>query len=223
MIVSDSAPVGVLGGTFDPIHFGHLRLAEEAREALGLAQVRFIPAGDPPHRERPAVAPEQRLHMVRQAVAGNPDFIADDIEIRSGNKSYTVMTLERLRAHYGENRPLVLILGADAFAGIPQWYQWGHLLDLAHIAVAGRPGFAWHAESMPSSLSEELHDICRKCLSNDMAELAHSPAGHIFTFEMTPLAVSASLIRTLLQAGRSIRYLLPASVLDYIETNRLYR
>ena len=108
-------PLGLLGGTFDPIHLAHLRLAEEAREALGLERVRLIPAGDPPHRDTPQSAAEHRLAMAQRAIAGNPALEVDDGEIRARQKSYTVLTLERLRAEFGAQRPLVLLLGADAF------------------------------------------------------------------------------------------------------------
>lgn len=221
--MTDSDPVGVLGGTFDPIHLAHLRLAEEARQALGLEEIRLIPAGDPPHRPPPAVAAEQRLRMVELAVDDNRFFTVDQSEIVAADKSYTVVTLERLRAHYGKRRPLVLILGADAFLGIPEWHDWQRLLELAHIAVANRPGFDLGAQCMSSSFAADLDIICRRHLNPDKAELASSPGGHIFTFEMTPLAISASLIRNLLRTGRSIRYLVPVAVLDYIEQNHLYR
>src|SRR5574337_1565987 len=118
--VSDGRPVGLLGGTFDPIHLGHLRLAEEAREALGLGELRLIPAGQPPHRDAPATAAEDRLAMARLAAEDNPGLVVDDGEVRAQQKSYTVLTLERLRAGLGPTRPLVLILGADAFEGLPR-------------------------------------------------------------------------------------------------------
>lgn len=146
---STAAPLGVLGGTFDPIHTGHLRLAEEAREALGLGGVRLIPAGQPPHRGEPGSTAEDRLAMARLAAAGNPGFMVDDGEVRAQQKSYTVLTLERLRAEIGPRRPLVLILGADAFAGLPTWHRWTDLFALAHLAVANRPGYAPTADAGP--------------------------------------------------------------------------
>lgn len=218
----ESGPVGVLGGTFDPIHLGHLRLAEEARESLGLAQLRLIPSGQPPHRQAPATDAEDRLAMVRLATAGNPGLVVDDGEVRAAQKSYTVPTLERLRAELGPTRPLVLILGADAFEGLPAWHRWNDLFDLAHLAVANRPGFAPHGRRWPGTLSPALDAACQGRLGNDPVLLAAAPAGRVVAFDMTPLAISASLIRGLLKAGHSARYLLPESVLNYIQARHLY-
>jgi nicotinate-nucleotide adenylyltransferase len=218
-----SGPLGLLGGTFDPIHLGHLRLAEEAREALRLARVRLIPAGQPPHRGEPGSTADDRLAMARLAAAGNPGFEIDDGEVRSERKSYTVLTLERLRAELGPQRPLVLILGADAFEGLPAWHRWQEIFGLAHIAVANRPGYSPHARRWPATLSPALAAACQDRHAADPAELRHTPAGRVLPFDMTPLAISASLIRDLIGHGHSTRYLLPDSVLDYIETHGLYR
>ncbi|AKU10389.1 nicotinate (nicotinamide) nucleotide adenylyltransferase [Azoarcus sp. CIB] len=219
----DAGALGVLGGTFDPIHFGHLRLAEEAREALGLAQVALIPAGQPPHRDVPQSPATDRLAMVRLASAGNPGLAVDDGEVFAPSKSYTVLTLERLRALHGAQRPLVLILGADAFNGLPGWYRWQELFGLAHIAVANRPGFAPHGRRWPGTLSPELDAACAGRIDTDPAVLHRTPAGRVVPFDMTPLAISASLIRDLIHGGHSARYLLPDSVLDYIGLHHLYR
>lgn len=221
--IADGRPVGILGGTFDPIHLGHLRLAEEARETLGLGELRLIPSGQPPHRDAPATPAEDRLAMARLAAQGNPGLVVDDGEVRARQKSYTVPTLERLRAELGPGRPLVLILGADAFEGLPSWHRWQSLFDLAHIAVANRPGFAPHGRRWPGTLSPALEEACRGRLGKEPDVLAASPAGRVVAFDMTPLAISASLIRDLLKNGHSARYLLPESVLNYIQAHRLYR
>ncbi len=223
MGATESGPLGILGGTFDPIHFGHLRLAEEARGALGLARVRLIPAGQPPHREPPRCSGEDRLAMARLAVAGNPGLEVDDGEVRSTERSYTLHTLQRLRTELGPARPLVLILGADAFQGLPTWHRWEALFDLAHIAVANRPGSAPHARRWPGILSPALEAACRGRMANSPAALAAAAAGRVMPFDMTPLAISASLVRDLLSGGASARYLLPDSVLDYIGLHHLYR
>lgn len=215
---AESRPLGVLGGTFDPVHFGHLRLAEEAREALDLAQVLWIPAGRPPHRNPPRAAAADRLEMVRLAISGNPHFAIDDAEAGAGAPSYTVPTLERLRALHG-GRPLVLVLGSDAFLGLPSWHRWRELFGLAHIAVATRPGFELAAEEMSTDLAEEFAPR----LGNDPAVLKNAAAGRIAPFAMTPLAISASLIRARIAAGLSVRYLLPDPVRGYIEPHHLYR
>lgn len=232
------APLGLLGGTFDPIHLGHLRLAEEAREALALQRVRLIPAGRPPHRDAPGSTAADRLAMARLAAAGNPGFEIDDSEVRAAHKSYTVLTLERLRAELGPQRPLVLILGADAFDGLPDWHRWQELFALTHVAVANRPGYAPHARSGPATLtpatptparlspamsSPELIAACHDRHTTDPADLRTTPAGRVIAFDMTPLAISATLIRGLIGDGRSARYLLPDSVLDYIAAHPLYQ
>ncbi|HZX30699.1 MAG TPA: nicotinate-nucleotide adenylyltransferase [Rhodocyclaceae bacterium] len=210
--------LGIFGGTFDPIHFGHLRLAEEARDHLGLEAVLWIPAGQPPHRGVPRVTARQRMDMVQLAIGDNPAFQLDPAEVEADRPSYTVPTLERLRAEYGRERSLLLLVGADAFAGLPTWHRWRDLFDLANIGVAHRPGFPVEASSLPTELAEQF-EVRRV----DRGGLAGRPAGGISTFPMTPLAIAATQIRQLLAEGRSPRYLLPAAVLDYIETNRLYR
>lgn len=211
--------LGVFGGTFDPIHFGHLRLAQEAIEHLGLQAVRWIPAGQPPHRAAPRVTASHRLDMVRLATAGNPAFSVDAAEVEAAQPSYTVLTLERLRRELGPDQPLVLLVGADAFAGLPTWHRWTELFDLAHLAVSHRPGFPVAAVSLPGELAERYatHRV------PDADGLKARPAGGIVTFAMTQLAISATQIRQLLANGRSPRYLLPASVLDYIDLHQLYR
>jgi nicotinate-nucleotide adenylyltransferase len=215
--------LGLLGGTFDPIHFGHLRLAEEAREALALDRVRLIPAGQPPHRGEPRSTADDRLAMARLAIAGNPGLEVDAGEVQAAQKSYTVPTLERLRRELGTQRPLVLILGADAFQGLPSWHRWQELFALAHIAVANRPGYAPHGRRWPAVLSPELDAACRDRQTRNPAALRSAAAGLIIPFDMTPLAISASLIRDLARDGHSLRYLLPAPVLDYIQRHGLYR
>ena len=219
--MSERLPLGVFGGTFDPVHVGHLRLAEEACELLGLARVRWIPAGQPRHRETPRVAPAHRLRMVELAIAGNPRFELDAAEAESGEASYTVPTLERLRIESGAAQPLVLILGADAYAGLPTWHRWREIFSLAHVAVTHRPGFPVDPAALPEALRRE--HLARIAAGDDAAALAAAPAGRILGFAMTPLAVSATQVRALLAAGRSARYLLPPAVIDYIDLHHLYR
>lgn len=216
----DHLPLGVFGGTFDPVHFGHLRLAEEACDSLQLAGVRWIPAGRPALRGTPRVTALQRLAMVRLATATNQRFAVDGEECMAGEASYTVPTLERLRRpdDCGAQRPLVLLLGADAFARLPEWHRWQSLFALAHLAVAHRPGFPIDEGSLPPALSAH----CRGRRRVSTAELAHAPAGGVITFAMTPLAISATQVRALLTRGDSVRYLLPDEVIAYIRAQRLY-
>lgn len=212
------APLGLFGGTFDPVHFGHLRLAQEAAEHLGLARILWIPAGQPPHRGTPQVTSAQRLEMVRLATAGNPLFAVDPAEVHSEAPSYTVHTLERLRTVHGERQPLVLLLGADAFAALHAWHRWQDILTLAHLAIAHRPGFPVESGNLPGVLAQAF----RQRRLDNPARLADTPAGGLVTFAMTQLAVSATQIRKLLNNRSTPRYLLPDSVLDYIFTHNLY-
>jgi nicotinate-nucleotide adenylyltransferase len=213
------APLGLFGGTFDPVHYGHLRLAEESIAHLGLGGVRWIPAGQPPHRGIPQVTAEQRLEMVRRSTAGNPHFSVDPAEVLADAPSYTVHTLTRLRAELGPTQPLVLLVGADAFAGLSSWHRWQDLLDLTHIAVSHRPGFPIEPHSLPEPLAAAF--LARRL--DDVSGLRAAPGGRIVTFAMTQLAISATQIRKLLANGLSARYLLPDGVLDYIQTHSLYR
>jgi len=211
----NDGPLGIVGGTFDPVHFGHLRLAEEALDLLDLESVLWLPSGNPPQRQAVAAA-AQRLAMLRLAVTGQPRFEIDEAEISATSPSYTVPALERLRRRVGARRPLVLVLGADAFAGLASWHRWRDLFGLAHIAVATRPGAAV-AEADPA-LAEELG----RRRAESPAALRQHPAGAIVGFAMTPLAISATALRDRLGAGGSARYLLPDTVLDYIQRHRLY-
>ena len=201
------APIGVLGGTFDPIHFGHLRLAQEAAGALRLAAVRFVPSGTPPHRGAPAVSAERRLEMVRLAIEPNPAFVLDDRELRRAGPGYTVDTLAELRRELGDAAALCLLVGADAFLDLATWSRWHELFNLAHIVVAHRPGYpvdTWQ-NHMPQPLAVHL-----------------APAGGIVVVPIAALDISSTRIRQCLRSGTSPRYLLPDSVLDYIERNALY-
>jgi len=214
-------PLGIFGGTFDPIHFGHLRLAQELAEGLALEEVRFIPAGSPPHRGKPGVSTTQRLDMVRLAIAGNDRFMLDEREILKQAPSYTVETLAELRRELGETQPLCLLLGADAFLGLATWHRWQELFDFAHIAVAQRPGFsamAWE-DSMPEALKKELHQR----LQTSSQVLQETPAGAVVMFSITALDISATYIRNAIKNGNNPRYLLPDAVLQYIQQNHLYQ
>ncbi|MGA9165389.1 MAG: nicotinate-nucleotide adenylyltransferase [Thiobacillus sp.] len=210
-------PIGIFGGTFDPIHFGHLRLAEEMAEGLGLSQVRFIPAGQPPHRGAPRTAASHRLEMARRAIAGNPRFAVDAREVLRPDPSYTVDTLTALRTELGDEQPLWLLLGADAFLGLPSWHEWQRLFELTNIAVAARPGAQLlQADSMPDELKHEVSQ--RQQADGAVA----GPAGAVRLQQMTPLDISATVIRDTLARHGSARYLLPDTVLDYIHEHQLY-
>lgn len=186
---------------FDPIHYGHLRTAFELHEKLGLEVVCFMPAGQPPHRAAPRADAETRLAMVRAAVADEPRFAVDDRELRRRGPSYTVLTLEELRAERG-SQPIVLIVGMDAFAGLGGWHRAGDLIRLAHIVVAMRPGTARPTEGLPA-------ELLARHRSEDPARLAEAPAGLVYVSVGTQLVDSSSAVRELVAAGRDPRYLMP--------------
>jgi nicotinate-nucleotide adenylyltransferase len=208
-------PIGILGGTFDPIHYGHLRIALEALEALELAELRLLPARRPPHRENPGASPEQRLTLLRLAVRDQPGFVIDERELCRDGPSYMVDTLISLRAEH-PTTPLCLLVGRDAFAELPRWSRWSRLFELAHLVVLSRPG-DW------SGLVPELRaEVEARRLAADRA-LGDQLAGGIWFQDVTPLAISATRIRQLLADGRSPRYLLPDPVHEYILSRGLYR
>ncbi len=213
--------LGVFGGTFDPIHCGHLELARELRAALEFSAVRFIPAGDPPHRAAPVATAAHRLAMVELAIAGHPDLQVDAREILRPGRSYTVPTLEELRSEE-PSRPLALIVGADAFLGLPTWHRWQELFALAHVVVVGRPGVTIE-DALPPALADEWSR--RRCL--DAAALGQAAAGSVLVQAVTAHPISASAIRAQLARGAdgvaAVRGLLPAAVLAYIDRNQLYR
>ena len=210
----------MLGGTFDPIHFAHLRLAEECADGIGLGKVRFIPTGTPPHRAVPRVAAVHRMEMVRLGISGNPRFEADDREVRRQGVCYTFDTLIELRAELGQ-RPLCLLMGSDAFSALTTWHRWEELFDLAHIVIAHRPGFS--LQQLQSSLPGPLRKIYLQRLVASTGGLRRDPGGAVYVREITALDIAATQIRALLAGGDSARYLVPDAVLDYIERNRLYK
>ena len=198
-------PLAIFGGTFDPVHVGHLTVAWEAAELLD-AEVRLMPANVPPHRPAPLASAAERVAMLRVALAGQSRLVLDARELERAGPSYTIDTLRELRAEQGD-RPLVLLLGADAFAGLPGWHRWRELFDFAHIGVLSRPGVE---AALPDALAQETAN--RRV--TDVAALHAAPAGKLIELAVTPLEVSATRIRELLAAGRDPRYLLPPNLFD---------
>lgn len=209
-------PVGILGGTFDPVHLGHLRLAQEVGAALTLSVVRFIPGGTPPHRATPQTPVADRVAMVKLAIDGNPLFVLDEREARRNGNSYTFDTLNELRAELGAACPLVLIMGADAFLGFTSWHRWQEIFALAHIAVAHRPGSALGA--IPATLAREF----AQRRGSDQHAVHRAAAGAIVEVPITALDISATRVREQVRSRQSARYLLPPSVLDYINDKQLF-
>jgi len=212
------APVGVFGGTFDPIHFGHLRPALELYEQLRLERVLMIPSAVPPHRTQPVASKEQRLAMLELALAGQQGLIIDKRELERSGPSYMVDTLASIRGEIGE-RPLCLLLGVDAFLGLSGWDRWQELLDLAHIVVAHRPGWQLQQEKLPQILRQALTSRWLQSPS----QLQERTSGGIWLQGVTQLAISATDIRERIAAGYSANYLLPAMVWQYIQQQGLYR
>ena len=200
-----SFPLAIFGGTFDPVHLGHLSVAWEASELLN-AEVCLLPASVPPHRSAPIASAEQRVAILRAALRGQSRLTLDTRELRRGGPSYTIDTLAELRAEHGE-RPLVLLLGADAFAGLPSWHRWCELFDVAHIGVLSRPG-------IEAILPHELQQMIADRRVDDAAALRRTSYGKVIELAVTPLEISATRIRELLAAGRDPRYLLPAGLFD---------
>lgn len=209
--------IGVFGGTFDPVHFGHLRPALDVKQALGLTEMRMIPAFQPPHRELPEANPGQRLTMLRAAVGGEPDLQVDNREMKREGESFMVDTLISLRDEFGA-KPLCLVLGADAFLQLDSWHRWRDILELAHIVVTHRPG--WQLDM--NEANPELQELWRERQVTDSGQLAASPAGNIILQAVTPLEISATQIRASVAAGKNPRFLLPDSVWNLIRSQNLY-
>jgi len=200
----EAGPLGIFGGTFDPVHNGHLRTAFELREALRLGEVRFLPAGNPPHREATQASAEMRLALVRAAVESQPGFTVDDRETRRQGLSYSVDTLSELRAEF-PGRSISLLLGMDAFLGLPNWHRWREILELAHVIVAHRPG--WKAPTQ-GPLGEVMVDRG----TGSVRDLHEATAGRVFVHAVTQLEISSTELRQLIARGRDPRYLVPDSV-----------
>jgi nicotinate-nucleotide adenylyltransferase len=208
------SPLGIFGGTFDPIHYGHLRTAFELLQVLHLAEVRFVPAGQPPHRDAPRCDARRRFAMVQAAVADQPGFAVDDRELRRDEPSWSVTTLRELRAEEPA-RPLCLILGMDAFLGLAQWREWLELPRLAHLVVAHRPGASAPREGALGELLAERGTA-------RVEDLHEAPAGRVLVHAVTPLEISSTALRELMRRGEDPRYLLPDAVRAYIRDTGCY-
>ncbi len=208
--------IGIFGGTFDPIHFGHLRVALDVMEQLHLEQMRFIPLNQAVHRKQPGTSGTQRLAMLKAAILDQPGFVADKREIRRDSPSYTLHTLQSLRQELGRQTPLCLLLGEDAYAAFLQWHQPMRIIKLAHLVVMQRPG-----HKLPDDA--ELRTFTQQHLAEQAQQLAESAAGRIVLLPVTQLEISASNIRRRVRQGSSARYLLPEAVWQILVKEKLYR
>ncbi len=202
------------GGTFDPVHFGHLRTAIEVQQAAGIDRVHLLPCQLPPHRDQPIAAPEQRLAMLELAIKEQPALAIDARELHREGPSYMADTLQAIRKEVADE-PIALVLGMDAFLGLESWYQWPSILELAHLLVMQRPGSNWPELG---ALAEQVN----KRRTDKYPALFKQPAGLICGVQVTQLDISSTQIRTLLATGNSPRYLLPDAVLDYIQQHKWY-
>lgn len=206
--------VGLFGGTFNPVHFGHLRLALEVRLALKLDQVRLVPCHIPAHRDDPEVSSSQRVDMLRLALQDCPDLSLDERELERHGPSYSLETLQSLRAELGPDVSLTWIMGSDSFAGLDSWHGWSELLDWGHILVVSRPGYQLPSKGPVAEL-----------LNRRRAEaevLAAQPSGAIVVKELRLLPISATEIRTQISQHQSPQFLLPESVRQFIQQHGLY-
>ena len=211
--------IGIYGGTFDPIHYGHLRLAEELNEAFGFSELYFIPSGSPRLRNAPIASKHHRVAMLSMAIQDNKTFMLDEREMVRDGESYSVVTLREFRKEVGSECALCFIMGSDVFLSLSKWHCWHEMFELCHIIVADRPGYiSTLNNSMPQALTEAL--VSRQASS--ISDLKESPCGLIFIAPTTLQDISATVIRGSIAADKSVRYLVPDAVLEYIKTNRLY-
>jgi nicotinate-nucleotide adenylyltransferase len=209
-------PIGILGGTFDPVHHGHLRMALECYERLDLSEVRLIPLHTPPHRNLPVATPEQRLAMLELAINNLQGLTVDDCELHRQNISYTIDTLQLVRQKVG-NTPLCLLIGTDAFKTLNTWHNWQALLEQTHIVIAERPGSPVKPES------SELAELLKQHGTGEMSQLHEQPSGRIYEVFMPLLDISATQIRDIFHTKRNPDFLLPDEVIDFIYTNNIYQ
>ena len=214
--------IGLLGGTFNPIHNAHLRLAQELADALNFSEVRFIPSAQPPHKIAPKISAQHRTAMVQLAIADNSLFNLDARELDrcklgSAGASYTIDTLISLQEELGGSAALCLIMGSDAFAKFNTWHRWQALLDYCHIILVQRP-----ASATQPKLAEELTVLLHNHYTENVSDLANENAGYIHMHKITALDITSTNIRAQLELGISPRYLMPDNVIAYIKNNKLY-
>ena len=208
--------VAIMGGTFDPIHNGHLRTAVEVLDRYHYSELRLNPCFQPVHKGWPSVSPQQRLEMAKLAISGDSRLRVDSREMDREGPSYSVDTLRDIRSEIGPNESLIMVLGMDSFLSLPTWQNWQELIQYSHLLVVSRPG--WEPD-----LISELSAFCENYRAASSHELQCAPSGRVWFETLTPLGISSSMIRALARKNESIAYLLPEPVQKYIEQHQLYR
>lgn len=209
------SPLVLFGGTFDPIHFGHLRTALELQEVLNVPQINLVPTGEPVHKVSTGASAVQRFEMVRLAVESEPTLVADDCELISAEPCYTINTLMKKRAEVGEDLPIILVMGMDSLLGIKSWSQWQQLTDYGHLFIVARPSY-------DPEFDAELQNFIDQRKVEDLTELSLRPSGYLAMHQLTPMSVSATQVRKIIEQGSNPRFLIPDVVWDFIKTERLY-
>jgi nicotinate-nucleotide adenylyltransferase len=212
--------IGIFGGTFDPIHYGHLRIAEEIVDTVNLQKMYFVPAGIPRLRRAPVVLPQHRVEIVRLAIQNNPTFILDEREIYRDGVSSSIDSVREFKREFGEEIILCFVIGVDAFIKLEEWNSWRELFNLCHFIISARPGYVFH--SINELLPKELQKECSQRWVSSADSLRNVTSGLIFIGSTTMLDISATNIRAHIAAGRSIRYLVPDMAVNYISENKLY-
>ena len=207
--------IAVLGGTFDPVHYGHLRSAVAVRDELSVQEVRMIPSLSPPHRDPPESSADHRVAMLHAAVAGEPGIVVDEREVYRDGPSYTVDTLRSLRSEVGADTSIYFVMGADAFYTLDQWYKWQEIIELSHIVVLKRPGF-------PLEIPDEMQPWMNDKVVVAGASLSDRDYGNVVFLALEQVPVSSTLVRRAIHQGDSTDEMLPTSVIQYIRCNSLY-
>ena len=211
-----SMAVAIFGGTFDPVHLGHIKVAIDLSVHLGITPIALMPCGKPTHRLPPAATPLQRLEMLELSMSRNPHLIVDETEICNGTSSYTINTLHKIRSRIGSAETIFLCVGSDTLNHLDSWHKWTELTNYCHIVAISRPG-------SPEKYSSTLMDWISSRRSADLAKLKQNPAGYVYHCELSLLDISSTKIRQKIKQNKSLQNLLPKSVVDYIHINHLYR
>jgi nicotinate-nucleotide adenylyltransferase len=212
--------IGIFGGTFNPVHWGHLRTALEIKKAVAMDAMLLVPCGIPPHRDEPDIEPDIRLAMLNAAIADNDELKIDERELQRAGPSYTVDTLRSIRDEKGDVA-IGLCIGADAFIHLDTWHEWTNLIKLAHIIVAYRPG--WPVEFLQEQVSGNLKAMLEKHLVTNSQLLHEKPAGYVLTQKVTDIDISSSIVRQRISQGKSIEDYVPSKVIQIIRSKNLYQ